>query len=91
MWDINESRAHFNQSFDNQMKIYAKCSRNKEKNRQACKQAVKVATLPNDMTLPTADDILQTRPQATKLRLNEELLNHVDVFSDDNNDEIDME
>ena len=37
MLDINKSRAHFNQSFDKQMKIYAKCMTNKERNRQTQK------------------------------------------------------
>ena len=46
------------------MKAYAKCMRNKERNRKACKQVVKIATLPNDMMLPTVDDILQNNTQS---------------------------
>ena len=82
MWDINESRAHFNQSFDKHMKIYAKHMRNKERNRRVCKQVIEVATLPNDMMLPTVDHILQNSAQASKLRLNKELMNHVDEYLD---------
>ena len=91
MWDINESRAHFNQSFDKRMKIYAKHMRNKERNRQECKQGKKVAALPNNMTLPTVDNILQNRAQVAKLQLNTELMNHVDGYLDYDNSDINTE
>ena len=78
MSDINKSRAHFNQSFDKQMKIYVKCMRNKERNRLAQKQAVQVAALPNDMMLLTVGDILQNHAEASVLQLNEELMEHID-------------
>ena len=91
MWDINESRAHFNQSFDKHMKIYAKRMRNKERNRQEFKQAKKIAVLPNDMMLPTVGDILKNHVQFAKLQLNEELMNHVDEYLDNNDSGINTE
>ena len=43
------------------------------------------------MMLPTADDILQSKADTRKVRLNEELMDHVDEYSDDDNYEIDTE
>ena len=91
MWEINKSRAHFNQSFDKCMKMYAKRMRNKERNEKACKQAKKVMKSPNNMMLPTADEILQNQANTLKVRLNQELMNHVDNYSDDDDNEIDTE
>ena len=65
--------------------------RNKERNRQARKQAKKVAALPNNMTLITVDDILKNCVQVAKLQLNAGLMNHVDEYLDDNNGNINTE
>ena len=91
IWELNELRAHFNQSFDKRMKMYAKRMRNKERNKKACKQAKKVTKLPNDMMLPSAEEILRQRADTRQVRLNEELMHHVDEYSDDDDDDIDAE
>ena len=91
MFEINDSRAHFNQSFDKRMKTYAKRMRNKERNKRKRKQAKKVTKLPNDMMLQSADEVLRQRANIRKVRLNEELMHHVDEYSDDDDNEIDAE
>ena len=73
------------------MKMYAKRMRNKERNKKARKQAKKVTKLPNDMMLQSADEVLRQRANIRQVRENEELMDHVDEYSDDNDNDIDAE
>ena len=72
--------------FDKRMKIYAKHTRNKERNRQEWKQTQKVAALSNGIRLTTVDDILKNHVQIAKLQLNAELMNHVDEYLNNHSD-----
>ena len=65
--------------------------RNKERNKHAQKPPVQVAALPNGMMLLTVEEVLQNHGEFSLMQLNEELMNHVDEYSDNDNNEDDME
>ena len=90
MWLVNDLRAHLNSSLDKQMKVYAKCMREKGQDKQAHKQLVQVTAFPNDMALPSVEDVLKTNSENVLLHLNDELINHVDDYSNYENEESDM-
>ena len=52
---------------------------------------MQVTALPNDMTLPSVDYILQTHAEDELLQANNKLMDHVDVYPDDKNEESDTE